>query len=55
MGLFLLTDWIVDSVKVDTIGAALLGAVIISIVRAALTALIDRRGARRMSTVARPA
>lgn len=42
-GLFLLTDWLFDSVEIDTLWAALGAAVCISIVRAALTFVIDRR------------
>lgn len=45
MGLFLLTDWLLDSVKIETLWAALGAAVCISIVRAGLTYLVDRRRA----------
>lgn len=45
MGMFLLTDWLLDSVKIETLWAALGAAVCISIVRAGLTYLIDRRRA----------
>ena len=54
-GLFLLTDWIIDSVKVDTIWAALFGAVVISIVRVVLTFLVDRYTSRRIAATPRPA
>lgn len=45
MGLFLLADWFLDTVKIETLWAALGAAVCISIVRAGLTHLVDRRRA----------
>lgn len=42
-GLFLLTGWLFDDVEVTTLWAALGGAVCISIVRAGLIFLVDRR------------
>jgi putative membrane protein len=54
-GLFLLTSWLMGSVKVDTFWAALLGAAVISIVWALLTFLVDRYTTRRLSAAPRPA
>jgi putative membrane protein len=42
-GLFLLTAWFMDSFHVETLWAALGGSVVISLVRAALMFLVDRR------------
>jgi len=41
--LFLLTDWLMDSLHVETVWSALGGSVVISLVRAALMFVIDRR------------